>query len=135
MKKVKKRNFLGLTLSLLVLLACPVEVRAEETDSADEESTLAPYFFIEGADPETDHFPLKETNVSTTISGVIAETFVTQTYANEGSNPINARYLFPASDSVSIHGMKMQIGNEIITAKIQEREEAKKTFEDAMSEG
>ena len=55
MKKVKKRNFLGLTLSLLVLLACPVEVRAEETDSADEESTLAPYFFIEGADPETDH--------------------------------------------------------------------------------
>ncbi len=135
MKKVKKRNFLGLTLSLLVLLACPVEVRAEETDSADEESTLAPYFFIEGADPETDHFPLKETNVSTTISGVIAETFVTQTYANEGSNPINARYLFPASDSVSIHGMKMQIGNEIITAKIQEREEAKKTFEDAKSEG
>lgn len=135
MTKGKKQASLCIALSLLTLLACPVTVRGEENTDSDGEERLAPYFFIEGSDPKTDHFPLKETNVSTTINGVIAETFVTQTYANEGANPVNARYLFPASDSVSIHGMKMQIADQVITAKIQEREEAKKTFETAKSEG
>ena len=31
--------------------------------------------------------------------------------------------------------MKMEIGNEVITAKIKEREEAKTEFEEAKSEG
>ncbi|MCI8660587.1 MAG: VWA domain-containing protein [Lachnospiraceae bacterium] len=132
---MKKRKVLCTALSLLALLVCPVTAYGEEANTPDDKSSFAPYFFIEGADPEVDHFPLKETDVTATINGVIAEIFVTQTYANEGSNPINARYLFPASNNVSIHGMKMQIGDQIITAKIQEREEAKKTFETAKSEG
>ena len=73
--------------------------------------------------------------MSSTINGVIAETYVTQTYANEGTIPINASYVFPASARVTVHGMKMEIGNEVITAKIKEREEAKTEFEEAKSEG
>ena len=121
--------------ALLLVLACPAVVYGDEEDDKDREASLAPYFVIEDGDPSADSFPLKDTDVSTVINGIIAETFVTQTYANEGERPINARYLFPASDSVSIHGMKMQIGDQIITARIQERKEAKKTFEAAKSEG
>ncbi len=134
---MKGKKHLKLLCMAFVLLSftCPLAVYGDETPKEEAEEILAPYFFIEGADPETDFLPLKETDVSTKISGVIAETFVTQTYANEGSNPINARYIFPASDNVSIHGMTMQIGDQVITAKIQEREEAKKTFEEAKSEG
>lgn len=135
MKRKKKINWLCITLTFLFLLACPAAAYGEEGDANDREATLAPYFVIEESDPSVDSFPLKETDVSTTINGIIAETFVTQTYANEGERPINARYLFPASDNVSIHGMKMQIGDQVITAQIQEREEAKKTFEAAKSEG
>ncbi len=135
MKRKKKINWLCITLTFLFLLACPAAAYGEEGDANDREATLAPYFVIEDSDPSVDSFPLKETDVSTTINGIIAETFVTQTYANEGERPINARYLFPASDNVSIHGMKMQIGDQVITAQIQEREEAKKTFEAAKSEG
>ncbi len=133
--KGKKHGKLLCMALVLLSFTCPFAVYGDETPEEEEEKILAPYFFIEGADPDTDFLPLKETDVSTTISGVIAETFVTQTYANEGNNPINASYIFPASDSVSIHGMKMQIGDQVITAKIQEREEAKKTFEEAKSEG
>ncbi len=135
MKRKKKTNWLCLTLALLLVLACPAVVYGDEEDDKDREASLAPYFVIEDGDPSADSFPLKDTDVSTVINGIIAETFVTQTYANEGERPINARYLFPASDSVSIHGMKMQIGDQIITARIQERKEAKKTFEAAKSEG
>lgn len=120
---------------LLLFLLCPSAVCAEESGGSSGDITLAPYFFIEGADPSTDSFPLKETKVSVNINGTIAETYVTQTYSNEGQNPINASYVFPASSKVTIHGMKMEIGNEVITAKIKEKEEAKQEFEEAKNEG
>lgn len=135
MKRTKKPDWLCILLSMLVLLVFPFAVYGGENDGKSQEEALAPYFVIEDANPKTDSFPLKETDVSTNINGIIAETFVTQTYANEGNHPINARYLFPASDNVSIHGMKMQIGDQVITAQIQKREEAKETFEAAKQEG
>jgi len=119
---------------LLVFLACAPKVHAQETEE-DEDVTLAPYFYIEGADPAVDYLPLKGTEVETNISGTMAETYVTQIYANEGEHPINARYVFPASTQVCIHGMTMQIGDQLITAQIREKQEAKKEFEEAKSEG
>ena len=82
-----------------------------------------------------ERFPLKSTDVVTNINGLIAETYVTQIYVNEGDVPINASYVFPTSSGVSVHGMKMIIGNEMITAQIKEKEEAKVEYEEAKSEG
>ncbi len=123
----------SLFLSLLFFVLASAKVRAETAN--DPEATLAPYFFIENADPALDSFPLKATNVVTNINGVIAETYVTQTYTNTGKRPIHASYVFPASTKVSVHGMKMTVGDQVVTAKIQEKEEAKKEFEEAKNEG
>lgn len=118
-----------------MLLASSTAVYGEGSDGVDGDKTAAPYFFVEGGDSSTDSFPLKETKVSANINGVIAETYVTQTYTNEGTAPINASYVFPASTRVAVHGMKMEIGDKVITAKIKEKEEAKVEFEEAKSEG
>lgn len=118
----------------MLLGVCPaVQAAGEKTE--EEDRTLAPYFYIQGADPSVDHLPLKGTEVRTNLNGVIAETYVTQTYANEGAHPINASYVFPASTRVSVHGMTMQIGDQRITVVIKEKEEAEQTFEEAKSEG
>jgi hypothetical protein len=69
------------------------------------------------------------------LLGVIADVSVKQTYANDGIRPISARYIFPASTRAAVHGMKMTIGNQVITAKIKEREAAQKQFDQAKSEG
>ncbi len=109
---------------------------SEETDDGDK--LLAPYFIIQGSGDEgaaVERFPLKSTDVVTNINGLIAETYVTQIYVNEGDVPINASYVFPTSSGVSVHGMKMIIGNEMITAQIKEKEEAKVEYEEAKSEG
>ena len=109
---------------------------SEETDDGDK--LLAPYFIIQGSGDEgaaVERFPLKSTDVVTNINGLIAETYVTQIYVNEGEVPINASYVFPTSSGVSVHGMKMIIGNEMITAQIKEKEEAKVEYEEAKSEG
>src|SRR5215204_6927573 len=99
-----------------------------------EDKTLAPYFVVQG-DPSVDHLPLKDTRVEISVSGVIADVKVRQVYRNEGSRPINASYVFPASTRAAAYSMRMQIGNEIIVAKIKEREKAKQDFERAKEEG
>lgn len=129
-----KKLILFLFALLLIITAPVLPVRAE-TSSEDENVTMAPYFLVVSEDTSVDCFPLKETDVTANISGAIAEIFVTQTYQNEGNTPINASYLFPASTKVTVHGMTMQIGNNIVTAQIKEKEEAKQEFEEAKSEG
>jgi Ca-activated chloride channel family protein len=98
------------------------------------DKTLAPYFFVQG-DPNVDHLPLKDTRVQIDVSGVIADVQVWQTYRNEGTRPINARYVFPASTRAAVYAMRMRLGDQIITAKIKEREQAKQEFEQAKREG
>lgn len=98
------------------------------------EKTLSPYFLVEG-DESGGRFPLKETDVLVSINGVIADVHVKQKYGNEGAQPINARYVFPASTQASVHGLKMTIGEQVVTAKIKEREAARQDFETAKREG
>lgn len=121
--------------TLLIFLLSSSSAYAMEEEDTDEEKVLAPYIIILSGDPSVDRFPLKETSITTNIDGIIAETYVVQTYANEGETPINASYVFPASANVTIHGMQMIIGDHIVTAKIKEKEEAKEEFEEAKSEG
>lgn len=131
----KKKNLLCTVLAFLIFLLGSSSAYAMEEDDSKKKETTAPYIVILNGDPATDRFPLKETSVTTNIDGVIAETYVVQTYSNEGSSPINASYVFPASTNATIHGMQMIIGDNIVTAKIKEKEEAKEEFEEAKSEG
>ena len=133
---MKTKKWLSYFVAICMLfVSCPVVCAGAETGGEEEDVTLAPYFFIEGADPGTDHLPLKGTEVVTDINGTIAETYVTQIYANEGEHPLNASYVFPASIKVSVHGMEMQIGDQRVTAVIREKEEAVQEYEEAKSEG
>ncbi len=138
---MKKTTKLLCLLSTLIFLgpwlSMPGVRAAEPEDTApdDGETLLAPYFILLDEELSLDTFPLKSTDVTANINGIIAEIYVVQTYANEGDKPINARYVFPTSPDVTVHGMTMEIGNHIVTAKIREKEEAKAEYEEARSEG
>ena len=131
----KKSKWLCMLLALLVFVSAAPVALAKENSAVDQDSILAPYFVVESGNSSVDCFPLKGTDVTVNINGMIAETYVIQTYANEGKTPINAKYVFPASTDVTVHGMTMQIGNQMVTAQIKEREEANQKFEQAKSEG
>ncbi len=133
--RTKRKTWLCATLILLAFLTFPSCVHAQTQESSREDKPLAPYFVIQSENAVLERFPLKETKVTANIDGIIAETYVVQTYANEGEVPINASYVFPTSTNVTIHGMKMIIGDNIVTAQIKEKEEAKEEFEEAKSEG
>lgn len=139
MKKYKMKKYKRFLSFLGVLLACVVfqsrPVFAGEDGGGEKDKTGAPYFFVETEDISVDCFPLKKTNVTADIKGMIADIHVVQTYANEGTGPVNASYVFPASSRVTVHGMQMRIGNQLITAQIKEKEEAVEEFEEAKEEG
>ena len=127
---VTQMNLRKVFLILIAITAVAFPVSAQKKD----DRTLAPYFVVQG-DPSVDNLPLKDTRVDIAVSGVIADVKVVQTYRNEGSRPINASYVFPASTRAAVYAMRMKIGDQIIVAKIKEREAAKQEFDKAKQEG
>lgn len=101
----------------------------------DPDKTLSPYFFVKSDNPNLDQLPLKATSAEVNIAGVIADVSVVQEYANEGKNPIEAIYVFPASTRAAVYSMKMTIGERTIIAKIAEREQARRDYEAARQQG
>ena len=114
---------------LAVIAALTHSLRAAHADSHE-----APHFEISGSPAGRDVFPLKSTQVQVHVSGVIADVELTQTYANTGTESLDAMYVFPGSTSAAVHGMEIRIGNRIITATIQEKGQAKLIFEKAKAE-
>ncbi len=119
--------------SVFLLIALFVVPRSAAADDGDK--SLSPYFFVEGSKPGIEALPLQRTKADVHISGVIADVVVTQTYRNDGDRTISARYVFPASTRAAVYGMKMKIGDRLIVAKIKEREEARKEYEEAKAAG
>ncbi len=97
--------------------------------------TLSPFFFVKSDHPQVDQLPLKSTSAKVNISGVMADVLVTQVYKNEGQEPLEAIYIFPASTRAAVYGLKMTIGKRVIEARIQKREEARRAYEQAREQG
>mgnify|MGYP006132661177 FL=1 len=91
----------------------------------------SPNFQIHG-NHQVDSFPLKSSHSEISITGPIAQVELTQTYTNDGDQPIDATYNFPASTKSAVHGMTMKIGDRTIVAEIQEN---KKLAKSAKSDG
>ncbi len=95
----------------------------------------APYFTVIGEGMQADPLPLKSTRADVTIAGVIAQVAVTQVYQNVGKAPIEAVYVFPGATRSAVHAMTMTIGKRVIRAVIQERGQARETYETAKAAG
>ena len=79
--------------------------------------------------------PLKESKANVEISGTIAHVKLTQVYQNKGKTPIEAKYVFPLSTQAAVHDMKMTIGERIVNARIFEKQQAEKVYNEAVKEG
>ena len=84
---------------------------------------------------ELEDIPLVNTEVFTEITGQIARTRVVQHFKNPNSSWMEALYLFPLPHDAAVDQMKMLVGDRVIEGQIQEREEAKATYQKAKDEG
>jgi len=79
--------------------------------------------------------PLAGTQVNAKVEGFGARVVVVQTFSNPSAKPIEAVYTFPLPDDSAVDGMRMVIGDRVITGIIKEKAEARATYEKAKSEG
>jgi len=129
------RNIRSAACWMLVTVTAVLPVWAQR-DEAVQDRTLSPYFQVNGeTEGATGTFPLASTDVTALLNGIIAEVTVVQAYKNEGTVPINGKYVFPMSTRAAVHGMSMQIGKKRVIAKVKEREAAKQEFEEAQAAG
>jgi Ca-activated chloride channel family protein len=79
--------------------------------------------------------PLKHTFVKAEITGFLTRVKVTQEFENDFSEPVEAVYTFPLSANAAVDEMTMKIGERTIRGQIMRREEARKVYQAAKTEG
>jgi Ca-activated chloride channel family protein len=84
---------------------------------------------------ETVYFPSLKTDIDADISGDLATVTVRQVFANPLDRPVHATYLFPLNRDAAVYEMSLAVGKEIVRAKIDRIEAARKTFEEAKLQG
>ncbi len=98
-----------------------------------EEPSVPSMFYIYKGEPI--EFPLQSYNADVDIVGNIANVKLTQTFINVSGQTIDAKYRFPGSTQAAVNGMTMKIKDRVIYAQIQEKQQARETFETAKKEG
>lgn len=127
------RIWLVVTAACLPLL--PLQTAWSRAESQTPDRTESPYFFVHSDDPSVDRLPLKGTQVDVRVVGVIADVTVTQHYKNEGTRPIEARYVFPGSTRAAVYAMNVRLADRLLKAEIREKQKARVEYESAKREG
>ena len=76
-----------------------------------------------------------DTRVRMDITGVINRVTVEQFFTNPSNEWVEGVYVFPLPEDSAVDHLTMFVNERIIEGQIKEREEAKKTYEKAKSEG
>jgi Ca-activated chloride channel family protein len=79
--------------------------------------------------------PAVKSEVRITVTGPIVRTTVTQTFHNTTGRCVEGLYVYPLPELSAIDSLKMSIGSRVIVGEIREREQARKEYEQAKSEG
>lgn len=100
-----------------------------------QQTTEGTLYAVDKQGAEMGACPLKSTAVKADISGFISRVSVRQEFENSFTEPIEAVYVFPLSQNGAVDAMTMTVGDRVIRGKIMRREEARKTYETAKSQG
>ncbi len=113
------------------LLAAMIILLLGEVASAEGDTPNAGQLTFSGGE-EALHLG---TEVDMTVKGLHAEVEVRQRFKNNTDGWMNATYTYPLAEDSAVNRLKMVIGERIIEGEIQEKEQARATFERAKAAG
>ncbi|MCF8003525.1 MAG: VIT and VWA domain-containing protein [Chromatiaceae bacterium] len=79
--------------------------------------------------------PLVKTELDAELVDLCARVTLRQRYVNHESSVIEAVYSFPLPVEATLLSLQVQIGERILTGRIQERTKARESYEDAVTDG
>jgi len=105
----------------------PATVTPEETDGGG--------LYIPTDDGRYMPVPLVSTEIDSSVSGLVARTVVRHRFRNPSDDWIEAVYVFPLPQRSAVDQLRMIIGERVIEGHIEERQQAKRTYEKARAAG
>lgn len=79
--------------------------------------------------------PLESIKIQVDVQGFTAHVLATMKYTNKDENPIEVIYIFPLDEQAAVCGFQATIDGRTIVAEVQEKQEARDTYDDAISSG
>ena len=79
--------------------------------------------------------PRVAANVEITVGGLVARARVSQTFFNPSQGWVEGIYVFPLPENAAVDHLLLRVGDRVIEGQIKEREEARRVYEQAKSEG
>lgn len=79
--------------------------------------------------------PLQHTAFDSVVVGTVAETLVTQTFHNPLENPAEVVYVFPLPNEAAVDDYWIEVGERSVRGVIEEREKARRIYEEAKKDG
>ena len=129
-------------LAILTILTGPSFAQQSEAQQPQSSELSSPsqvgegsLLYRSGASGQYESIPLLHTDAAIDVRGLVASATVTQQYANSSATPIEAIYVFPLPHDAVVYDMEIRIGNRVIKSVVREREEAKRVYTQAKSEG
>jgi Ca-activated chloride channel family protein len=81
------------------------------------------------------NLPLVRLEVEADIVGIFAQTVVRQTFKNPTNQPLEAVYIFPLPERAGVSAFTMRVGDRLVEAVLEEREQARQEYEQAIQQG
>jgi Ca-activated chloride channel family protein len=84
---------------------------------------------------ERGNLPLEAVEVRAAVTGLLARTTLTQTFANAFDEPLEATYIFPLPPRAAVTEFRMAVADRVVTGTLAERGEARARYEEAIEAG
>jgi Ca-activated chloride channel family protein len=120
-------------LAVITVLVCSGS--AQQTETGPPQVGEGCLLYHSGISGRYESIPLLHTDAAIDVRGLVASATVTQQYANSSTEPIEAVYIFPLPHDAAVYDMEIRIGNRVIRSVVREREEAKRVYTQAKSQG
>lgn len=117
---------------LLLLFVQPLFVEVEASERRVADGTGEFHYLGDGGRVPA---PVLSTDYKVTVTGLIAETRLRQSFGNTSDKWQEGVYTFPLPENASVHAMTMTTDERVIVGEIREREQARKEYEQAKKEG
>jgi len=78
---------------------------------------------------------LRSVHVDARVVDLCANVQITQRYVNNTANPVEAVYVFPLDNRSAVSGFEVEIDGKVTKADVQEKAEARQTYENAVAAG
>ncbi|XP_017325371.2 protein mono-ADP-ribosyltransferase PARP4 isoform X2 [Ictalurus punctatus] len=79
--------------------------------------------------------PLQAVHVRCKLMDLLSQVVIFQTYTNDSSVPIEAKYVFPLEETAAVCGFEAFINGKHVVGKVKEKEQARKEYKQAIEKG